>query len=202
LATIRTTVLLFLAACAPVATAQVTYSTLSASGGYNHSFYYGQQGNPTLDVELAWQFTPSITGDLSQLRLSLFAEIPFRECRLAIYSDDAGNPGGLLWSTQVIPPTNSNGSLPAWTLPISAGPHLVAGTSYFYSVSATQLNDWEWWCGTPLTNVQERFRDHPTDPWGSEGLQYAPGIEMTVPTPSSVSVLGLVALGSSRRRRK
>lgn len=191
--------LLFLAVVASGARAQVVYSNFGPGDTFFSNLFYTNTITPILYTEIGFGFTPSMTGELTQLRTPLMRAGGAGNMVISLYRDTGTLPGDLLADWTALPPW---GVMPTiWTLPLS-GPVVEAGQTYFLSVRAEQTTspDWRWFATTPLTQGECIFQNA-SGPWQND-ISSMPAFELSIPAPSGSMIAGMAfaAMAAFRRR--
>jgi hypothetical protein len=172
------------------------------------------QGGVSGDVNVAFAFTPTITGTLSAVELPLFTGSGTPDFKVQVRSDNNGVPGALLESFDVVNPPG-----PPFAPPLSVEqsvlqPLLTAGQQYFLEVSpgagdtggGWNLNNTGQFGKTYFsydggqTWIVNQFGGGPMGAFAVEGVPVS-----AVPEPAGLVLLGgggLTVIAYSWRRRR
>lgn len=193
---------------APSAGAQIAFSSLTSStvgGGY----IWGQ--NLSLDSRLGFAFTPTISGNVVQVRAWVAAlGASTAPIRMEIYADGAGSasgtPGNLLGSITGLAAQAPGPTIPVSTFTADGSIGLQAGQTYFFAIKRDQLLGLQWYTPAggsigPRVTFGE-FNQGPQGQWEIAGMAAMPGFSLTVPAPAAGAALsGLMLIAATRRRR-
>jgi hypothetical protein len=137
-------ILSFLTGSMGVAHADViAYTNLNNNGAYAYPNFTGSGtiGGP-FRTEAAFEFTPTVTGDITQIRLALGTNFNINNGSVTLYGDDMSYPDPALLTLTLagVPtfdPTNAgNNPLALTVLKVNGGKRgIVAGKSYWLSVA-------------------------------------------------------------------
>jgi hypothetical protein len=121
----------------------IAYTNLNNNSAYAYPNFTGSGtvGGP-FRTEAAFEFTPTVTGDITQIRLALGTNFNINNGSVTLYADDMNYPDPALLTltlagVPMFDPTNpGNNPLPLTVLKVNGGKRgIVAGKSYWLSAA-------------------------------------------------------------------
>jgi hypothetical protein len=110
-------------AAAGVARATITY------GNMGEGLYHTTTGGQSIFTPNGYQFTATASGTLSEIDMGLNGGGSFS---LALYLDNSGTIGALEWTSPTLTNVPNSGiGAPSFAIPVSGGPDINAGSTYW-----------------------------------------------------------------------